>query len=87
MDVMVPMASQPSAMSGRNWIVRRLIIDSITQDPEWNGGVMEAEMKRVKNGRLHLTPASADTAGHGTTGNAKWYKAQLAEVLSGPAAR
>jgi len=182
MDVMVPMASQPSAMSSRNWIMRRLIIDSITQDPDWNGGnytkqprsaqfasvffafgtsggnqalakaaptrekadalldarmkapfradandtlyqwsssgdynpspglerikaavlainaaddernppetgVMDAEMKRVKNGKLYLIPASADTAGHGTTGNAKWYKAQLAEVLNGPAAR
>jgi len=182
MDVMVPMASQPSAMSSRNWIMRRLIIDSITQDPDWNGGnytkqprsaqfasvffafgtsggnqalakaaptrekadalldarmkapfradandtlyqwsssgdynpspgleriqaavlainaaddernppetgVMDAEMKRVKNGKLYLIPASADTAGHGTTGNARWYKAQLAEVLNGPAAR
>lgn len=182
MDVMVPMASQPSAMSSRNWMMRRLIIDSITQDPDWNGGnytkqprsaqfasvfyaigtnggnqalaraaptrekadalldarmkapfradandtlyqwsssgdynpspglerikatvlainaaddernppetgLMDAEMKRVKNGRLYLIPASADTAGHGTTGNARWYKAQLAEVLNAPASR
>lgn len=182
MDVMVPMASQPSAMSSRNWMMRRLIIDSITQDPDWNGGnytkqprsaqfasvfyaigtnggnqalaraaptrekadalldarmkapfradandtlyqwsssgdynpspglerikatvlainaaddernppetgLTDAEMKRVKNGRLYLIPASADTAGHGTTGNARWYKAQLAEVLNAPASR
>jgi homoserine O-acetyltransferase len=34
MDVLVPMASQPSAMSGRNWMMRRLINDSIRNDPD-----------------------------------------------------
>ena len=29
MDTLVPMASQPSAMSSRNWMMRRLITDSI----------------------------------------------------------
>ena len=38
MDAVVPMASQPAAMSSRNWILRRLIIDSIRNDPDWNGG-------------------------------------------------
>jgi homoserine O-acetyltransferase/O-succinyltransferase len=38
MDALVPMASQPTAMSGRNWMMRRLIIDAIRNDPEWNGG-------------------------------------------------
>lgn len=38
MDIAVPMACQPTAMSSRNWIMRRLIVDSITNDPEWNGG-------------------------------------------------
>jgi homoserine acetyltransferase len=44
-------------------------------------GIMEREMKRVKNGRLFLIPASDQTAGHGTTGNAKWYRQQLADWL------
>ncbi|MEI6717859.1 MAG: alpha/beta fold hydrolase, partial [Betaproteobacteria bacterium] len=34
MDILVPMASMPSEMSGRNWMMRRLIIDSIRNDPE-----------------------------------------------------
>src|SRR5262252_8821667 len=34
MDIAVPMASQPTEMSGRNWMTRRLIIDSIRNDPE-----------------------------------------------------
>jgi homoserine O-acetyltransferase len=38
MDALVPMASQPTAMSGRNWLMRRFLIDSIRNDPGWNGG-------------------------------------------------
>ena len=38
MDVAVPMASLPTEMSGRNWMLRRLIIDSIRNDPEWMNG-------------------------------------------------
>ncbi len=34
MDVAVPMASLPTEMSSRNWMMRRLIIDSIRNDPE-----------------------------------------------------
>jgi homoserine O-acetyltransferase len=32
MDIAVPMASLPTEMSGRNWMTRRLIIDSIRND-------------------------------------------------------
>jgi homoserine O-acetyltransferase len=176
MDAAVPMASQPMEMASRNWILRRLITDSIRNDPEWMGGnytkqpksaqfasvffsfatsggdqalykaaptrekadalldarmkapfrgdandtlyqwdssrdynaspgleriqatllainaaddernppstgVLDREIKRVKNGRVLLIPGSPDTAGHGTTGNAKWYKKELAELL------
>ncbi|MFY3384677.1 alpha/beta fold hydrolase [Paracidovorax sp. MALMAid1276] len=38
MDIAVPMAAQPAAMSGRNWMMRRLIIDAIRNDPDWQGG-------------------------------------------------
>jgi homoserine O-acetyltransferase len=44
-------------------------------------GVMDREIKRVKNGRVYLIPASEQTLGHGTTGQARFYKAQLEEVL------
>jgi len=176
MDALAPMASQPTEMSSRNWMMRRLIIDSIRNDPEWkegnyttqpksvqfasvfygiatNGGtlayqkaaptraqadrivnerlaapfradandtlyqwdssrdynpspkleqiqaallvinsaddernppetgLMERELKRVKSARLHLIPASDDTAGHGTTGRAKFYSQALRELL------
>lgn len=38
MDAALPMASLPNEMSSRNWIMRRLIIDSIRNDPAWNNG-------------------------------------------------
>lgn len=38
MDTLVPMASQPAAMSSRNWMMRRLVIDTIRNDPDWKGG-------------------------------------------------
>jgi homoserine O-acetyltransferase len=176
MDALVPMASQPTAMASRNWMLRRMLIETIRADPEWNGGnyteqprslryasvffvlatnggtralqklapthaaadkvvddrlaappprdandfiyqydsardydpepgldrieaallavnsaddernppetgVTERAIKRVKNGRLYLVPASEDTFGHGTIGLAKFYKQELAEFL------
>ena len=176
MDIAVPMASLPTEMSGRNWMMRRLLVESIKTDPEWmsgnytrqprsaqlasvffatgtNGGnqalaaaaptratadalvdkslsapfagdandylyqwdssrdynpsagleriqatvlainsaddernppetgVLDREIKRVKNGRVFLIPASDKTAGHGTTGQAKFWKSELAAVL------
>ena len=176
MDALMPMASQPTEMSSRNWLMRRMIVDAIRNDSEWKGGdytaqpsafrvanvffgiatnggtlayqklaptreladklleqrmaaatkadandflyqwessrdynpapglerisaallainaaddernppetgIMERELKRVKNGKLHLIPASEETRGHGTTGMAKFYKQQLQEFL------
>jgi len=176
MDVAVPMASLPTEMSSRNWMLRRLIIDSIRNDPEWmngnytkqpraaqfasvfygiatNGGnlalykaaptrekadqfldqrlsarfsadandvlyqwdssrdynpsagleriqavllainsaddernppelgLLEREIKRVRNGRVLLIPVSDQTAGHGTTAQARFWKKELGELL------
>ena len=44
-------------------------------------GLMTEALKRVKNGKLYLIPASEDTRGHGTTGMAKFWKQQLQELL------
>jgi homoserine O-acetyltransferase len=176
MDIAIPMASLTTEMSGSNWMMRRLIVDSIRNDPEWMGGnytvqpksalfastfyaigtnggnqalfkaaptreradrllnarlnakytgdandhllqwessgdynpsaglekitatllainsaddernppelgVLDREIKRVKNGRVLLIPGSENTAGHGTTAQAKFWKAELAELL------
>ena len=177
MDALVPMASQPTEMAARNWMLRRMMLETIRNDPDYNGGnyttpaahdeirhqrlwhrdrrrhaglsgagadrgegrqdgrrpagdrrspptpttsstsgkprtttirapslekieatlllinaaddernppetgVTDAALKRVKNGRLFLIPASTETRGHLTTGNAKFYKKQLEELL------
>jgi homoserine O-acetyltransferase/O-succinyltransferase len=44
-------------------------------------GVTVNAMKRVKNGRLYLVPAGTETRGHGTTGNAAFYKQELQQLL------
>jgi len=44
-------------------------------------GITEAALKKVKNARLLLIPASEETRGHGTTAMAKFYKKELAEFL------
>ena len=176
MDALVPMASQPTAMAARNWMMRRLLIEMIRQDPGYDNGdytaqpkvmrlanvfygtgtsggtlayqklaptrekademvderlaapldadandfvyawessgdydptpllerieaplllvnsaddernppetgVTEAAMRRVRNGRLFLIPASEDTRGHATTGMAKFYAKELQAFL------
>ncbi len=48
MDALVPMAAQPSAMSSRNWMLRRLIVDSIRNDADWNGGNYTVQPKSAK---------------------------------------
>jgi homoserine O-acetyltransferase len=37
-DALVPMAAQPTEMSSRNWMMRRMIIDAVRNDPAWKGG-------------------------------------------------
>jgi homoserine O-acetyltransferase/O-succinyltransferase len=176
MDALVPMASQPTEMASRNWMLRRLMLETIRNDPDYNGGnytaqprmmkyainaygfataggtlayqalaptaakadkmvddrlataitadandfiyrweashdydpsptlekieaalllinaaddernppetgITDAALKRVKNGRLFLIPASNETRGHLTTGNAAFYRKPLQELL------
>jgi homoserine O-acetyltransferase len=45
-------------------------------------GLMDQALKRVKNGRLFLIPASAETRGHGTTGMAKFWSQELRDFLN-----
>jgi len=38
MDALVPMASQPTPMASRNWMLRRMLIETIRQDPAYDNG-------------------------------------------------
>lgn len=44
----VPMASQPTEVSARNWMMRRLITDGIRTDPEWNNGDYTTQPRSAK---------------------------------------
>ncbi|HEY2711696.1 MAG TPA: alpha/beta fold hydrolase [Chthoniobacterales bacterium] len=43
MDALMPLASLPTQISGRNRAWRRIIIDAIRDDPAWNGGHYKAQ--------------------------------------------
>jgi len=38
MDALVPMASQPTEMAARNWMLRKIMIETIRNDPDYDGG-------------------------------------------------
>jgi len=48
MDALVPMAAQPTEMSSRNWMLRRLIIDTIRNDPDWKDGNYTTQPRAVQ---------------------------------------
>ena len=47
MDGLVPLASTPAPMSGRNWILRRMLVETIKADPSWNGGNYTSQPKSL----------------------------------------
>ena len=58
-DALVPMASQPVEMSGRNWMMRRLIIDTIRHDPAWNNGSYTAQPAALRVANVYFSIATA----------------------------
>ena len=179
LDIAVPMASLPTPLSGRNWMLRRMLCESVRQDPAWHGGdyaaqppslrlastffalatnggdlalhhqaptrqqadaivdtrlaaplaadandtlyqweasgdydasqglesiratvlaimsddderypaalgLLEQAIARVPHGRVLRIPASIDTCGHATTGQARFWKHELAQLLGQP---
>jgi len=59
MDTAAPMAAQPTAMSSRNWMMRRLIIDTIKNDPDWNGGNYATQPKSLKQAAVFFGIATS----------------------------
>jgi homoserine O-acetyltransferase len=70
MDALMPLASLPTQVSGRNRAWRKMIIDAIRNDPAWNGGEYKtqppslrtaAEMLWFMSGNPVLRQAEAPT--------------------------
>jgi homoserine O-acetyltransferase len=48
MDVIVPMASQPTEMAARNWMLRRIMLDTIRNDPDYKDGNYTSQPRVMK---------------------------------------
>lgn len=53
MDAAMPLASLPVQIAGRNRMIRRMIMDSIKNDPEWKGGEYETQPVRGLTGAIY----------------------------------
>ena len=54
MDALMPLASVPTQIAGRNRMIRRMLMDSIRDDPAWNGGDYVEQPRRGLTGALHM---------------------------------
>jgi homoserine O-acetyltransferase len=66
MDALVPMASQPTEMSSRNWMMRRMLIESIRQDPAYDNGNYTAQPASLRLANVFM--------GIGTSGGTLAYQ-------------
>lgn len=60
MDALMPMASLPGPISGRNRLWRRLIIDAIRNDPAWNEGNYTAQPPSLRTAAQMLMFVSSN---------------------------
>ena len=58
MDALVPMASQPTEMAARNWMLRRMMLETIRNDPDYNSGNYTAQPRMMKYALLAYGIAS-----------------------------
>jgi homoserine O-acetyltransferase len=49
MDALMPLASNPVEIAGRNRMMRRMILDAIEDDPEWKHGEYTAQPRGLKD--------------------------------------
>jgi homoserine O-acetyltransferase len=54
MDGLVPLASAPTQIAGRNRMMRKMAMDSIQSDPEWRHGEYQAQPRQGMMGLLHI---------------------------------
>ena len=62
MDALMPLASVPMQISGRNRVWRRVIIDAIRNDPEWQGGNYTKQPQSLRTASQMLWLVSSNPA-------------------------
>ncbi|AIR69551.1 alpha/beta fold hydrolase [Dickeya fangzhongdai] len=58
MDALVPMASQPNELSGRNWMLRRMLIETIKRDPAWKNGDYTSQPPSLQTANIMFSIAT-----------------------------
>ena len=59
MSALVPLASMPVEVAGRNWMMRRMLIDLIRNDPEWNGGSYTKQARSLPTALVYFGIAAS----------------------------
>jgi len=87
-DGLVPLASVPTQIAGRNRVMRKMIIDSITLDPAWKNGEYTEQPHQGLVGAINLlmmmTSSPLQWHKSGATRDAadQWYEAQIQSRLA-----
>jgi len=87
-DGLVPLASAPTAIAGRNRVMRKMIIDSITHDPDWKNGDYTQQPHQGLVGAVNLlmmmtsSPLQWHKAGATRDAADKWYEDQIASRVA-----
>jgi len=87
-DGLVPLASAPAQIAGRNRVMRKMIMDSITRDPAWNHGDYTSQPQQGLTGAVNLlmmmTSSPLQWHKSGATRDAadKWYEDQIKSRLA-----
>ena len=64
MDYLIPMASAPAAMAGRNWIMRRILTQTIRNDPTWQNGNYTVQPQSIKVANTMFSFATSGGSQH-----------------------
>jgi homoserine O-acetyltransferase len=87
-DGLVPLASVPTQIAGRNRVMRTMIMDSITRDPAWMNGDYKEQPHQGLVGAINLlmmmTSSPLQWHKSGATRDAadKWYEDQIASRVA-----
>jgi len=87
-DGLVPLASAPTEIAGRNRVMRQMIMDSITKDPAWKNGDYTEQPRQGLMGAINLlmmmtsSPLQWHKSGPTREAADKWYEDQIASRLA-----